>query len=86
MQTVARGGEPGRILQIDPWSKAAECDRAIEFIADPERRIVLESLRSLWVALCNERLLLDQEDRVGPLSTINQIHMELMAVCSRAMH
>jgi hypothetical protein len=40
----------------------------------------------LWVALCNERSLLDQEDRVGPLSTINQIHMELMAVCRRAMH
>ena len=86
MQTVARWGEPGRMLQVDPWSKAAECDRAIEFIADPERRIVLESLRSFWVALCNELSLLDQADRVGPLSTINQIHTELMAVCRRAMH
>jgi hypothetical protein len=86
MQTVARWGEPVRMLQVDPKSKAAECDRAIEFIADPERRIVLESLRSFWIALCDERSLLDQEDRVGPLSAINQIHAELMAVCRRAMH
>jgi hypothetical protein len=40
----------------------------------------------LWVAMCDERSLLDREDRVGPLSTINQIHAELMAVCRRAMH
>ena len=85
MQTVARWGEPGRMLQLDPWSKAAECDRANEFIADPDRRIVLESLRSFWVAMCNELSLLDQ-GRVGPLSIINQIHTELMAVCRRAMH
>ena len=74
------------MLQIDPWSKAAECDRAIELIADPERRVVLESLRSLWIALCNERSLLDQSDRLRPLSKIAQIHTELMVVCRRAMH
>ena len=72
--------------QIDPWSKAAECDRAIALIADPERRIVLESLRSLWIALCNEWSALDNADRVRPLTTIAQIHTELMAECRTAMH
>jgi hypothetical protein len=74
------------MLQIDPWSKAAECDRAIALIADPERRIVLESLRSLWIALCNEWSVLDSADRVRPLTTIAQIHTELMAECRTAMH
>jgi hypothetical protein len=42
------------MLHVDPWTKAAECDRAIQLVADPERRIVLESLRNLWIALSNE--------------------------------
>jgi hypothetical protein len=89
------------MLEVDFWSKAAECDHAIRLVADPERRIVLESLRSLWIALCNERSrnersrnersrnersLLGQTDRISPLSNIAQIHTELMAVCRSAMH
>ncbi len=74
------------MLQVDPSRKAAECDRAIELVADPERRIVLESLRSLWLALSNELSLLDEPERADQLSTITQIHTELMAVCRWAMH
>jgi hypothetical protein len=74
------------MLQIDPRRKAAECARAIERVADPERRIVLESLRSLWLAMSNALSILDEPDRAGQLSTIEQIHTELMAVCRRAMH
>ena len=44
-------GEGGAMLQVDPWGKAAECERAMEIVADPERRVVLSSLRSVWVAL-----------------------------------
>jgi hypothetical protein len=76
----------GAMLQVDPWRKAAECDHAIKLVADPERRIVLESLRSLWIALSNERSLLDEPDRAHQLTTITQIHTELMAVCRGAMH
>jgi hypothetical protein len=73
-------------FRVDPWAKAAECDRAIEVVADPERRIVLESLRRLWVALCSENPLVDEPERAGQLSTITQIHAELMANCRSAMH
>jgi len=71
---------------LDPWSKAAECDVAIARVADPERRIVLESLRRLWIEVCNSLALVDQPGQVDQLSTIDQIHMELMAVCRTAMH
>lgn len=73
-------------MWLDPWSKAAECDLAIERVADPERRIVLESLRSLWIELYNSLSLFDQPDQASNFSTIAQIHMELMAVCRTAMH
>lgn len=74
------------MLHIDPRRKAAECDRAIERVADPERRIVLESLRSLWLAMSNALSILDEPARADQLSTIEQIHAELMAMCHRAMH
>jgi hypothetical protein len=74
------------MLALDPWSKAAECERAIERAADPDRRIVLESLRKVWVEVCNSALLFEQPDQANDLSTIAQIHTELMATCRMAMH
>jgi hypothetical protein len=71
---------------VDPWGKAAECERAIEIVADPERRVVLNSLRSLWIALGNEQPFYDGLERADQLSTIAQIHIELMSVCRNAMH
>ena len=81
-------------LHVDPWSKAAECDRAIERVADPERRTVLESLRSFWIELGNELPTSGGRDGVDPatsrihpqLSTITQIHTQLMAGYRSAMH
>ena len=84
------------VLHVDPWSKAVECERAIERVADPERRTVLESLRSFWVALGDELLPVrerDEADQVSlmsrmqtQLSTMTQIHTQLMAGCRSAMH
>ena len=74
------------MASLDPWSKAAECDLAIERIADPERRIVLESLRRLWIDVCNSLSCFGDPDHAPQLSTISQIHMELMAGCRTAMH
>jgi len=84
------------VLHVDPWSKAVECERAIERVADPERRTVLESLRSFWVALGDEWLPVrerNEADQVSlmsrmqtQLSTMTQIHTQLMAGCRSAMH
>jgi hypothetical protein len=72
------------MMQVDPWGKAAECERAMEIVADPERRVILNSLRSVWVALGNKQL--DGSERAVQLSTIAQIHTELMSGCKNAMH
>jgi hypothetical protein len=74
------------MLQLDPWGKAAECERAIEIVADPERRIVLGSLRSVWITLGNNQSFLDAPERVGQLSNIVQIHTELISDYKSAMH
>ena len=69
------------MVEVDPWGKAAECERAMEIVADPERRIVLSSLRSVWVALGNKRAVLEAPEQAGQVSTIAPIHVELMVVC-----
>ena len=71
---------------LDPWQKAAECQRALAVVADPERRDVLNSLRLLWIALGNKRPLFEGVEGAGQLSTIAQIHAELMCGCKNSMH
>ena len=38
---------------IDPLEKAAECDRAIELCSDPDRMVLLTSLRGMWIVIGN---------------------------------
>jgi hypothetical protein len=74
------------MLQIDPWVKAAECERAIRVVADPERRSVLLSLLSLWIALGNEETIFDRAKQAGQVPKIAQIHAELMFSNKNAMN
>ena len=84
------------MLHVDPWSKAAECERAMSIIADPDRRIVLLNLRDFWIALGNElprASAHDEADRRSTLSlthtqlsTVTKIHSQLMAGCRNAMN
>jgi hypothetical protein len=74
------------MLQIDPWVKAAECERAIRVVADPERRSVLISLQSLWISLGNEEAILDGSRQAGHVPKIAQIHAELMSLYRNAMN
>jgi lipocalin len=74
------------MLQIDPWVKAAECERAIRVVADPERRSVFVSLRSLWVAMGNETSILDRSRQTGQVPQIAQLHAELMSSYKSAMN
>jgi hypothetical protein len=71
---------------IDPRAKAAECDSAIERVSDPERRIVLETLRDLWIDLCTPVSPIYETDRAVHISTIVEIHNDLMASSKMAMH
>jgi hypothetical protein len=59
-------------LQIDPWVEAAECERVILVVADPERRSVFISLRSLWIALGNKETIFDESRQTGQAPMIAQ--------------
>jgi hypothetical protein len=72
------------MYQIDPQVKAAECERAIRVVADPDCRAVLISLRSLWVSLKNDKPYSDRSRQAVPI--IAQIHAELMCSYRNAMN
>jgi hypothetical protein len=76
----------GNMILLDSWSKVAECERAMAVVADPERRIVLNSLKELWIALGNRQSWLDRPERAAQLRTIVEIHAQLMWGCRAAMH
>jgi hypothetical protein len=40
---------------IDPWKKAAECEREIASCQDLTKRCVLENLRQLWLDIPEDR-------------------------------
>jgi hypothetical protein len=50
--------------KIDPWEKAADCDRAIQISIDPHRKAVLINLQQMWIGLGNQREFLTQEELV----------------------
>jgi hypothetical protein len=82
---ISSHSETGTMSHVDPWDKVAECESAIKIVADPERRVVLDRLRTLWIALGNNQSV-DRVERAGHLCTIAQIHAELMLTCRNAMH
>jgi hypothetical protein len=45
----------GGPMIIDPWEKAAECDRAIRACSDRKRKPMLISLRRQWIAVGKEK-------------------------------
>jgi hypothetical protein len=48
------------MAQVDPWEKAADCERAIRIILDPVHRETLSNVREFWIALAeNSRFLSD---------------------------
>ena len=70
--------------QIDPQAKAAECERAMRVVADPDRRSVLVSLRSLWVSLGHDKPYSGTSRQAVP--KIAQIHAELMCSYRNGMN
>jgi hypothetical protein len=47
--------------QIDPWEKAADCERALRITVDPIRRETLSNIREFWIALAQESRFLSDD-------------------------
>src|SRR5256886_17615821 len=68
--------------QIDPWEKAAECERALRITVDPIRRETLCNIREFWIGLAQESRFPSDDALATQIQTIGPLHAKL----ARAMH
>ena len=72
--------------QIDPWEKAAECQRYLQAEVDSTRREILTNVRDLWIGLANARnFLTGAEDQVE-VEKLNRIHADLIKPATIKIH
>jgi len=71
---------------IDPWEKAAECERARKSATDPERRTLLANLRDLWIALGSHCELMSSDEMAQEAEAIGRLHADLYAGGERRLH
>ena len=72
--------------QIDPWEKAADCERAIQAAGDPQQKKILKNLRYLWIALANECDCMSADEFAREIEVIGRLHVELALAESPSLH
>jgi hypothetical protein len=65
---------------VDPWEKAAECERAIKAATDPGQRTALTYLRELWIALGEQRDFISADDMAKEIEAVSRLQVELTAL------
>jgi len=63
---------------VDPWEKAADCERSAQAAIDPHRRAMLQKLRDLWVSLANRWNLMSEAEAAAAVEAINRRHIRLL--------
>jgi hypothetical protein len=63
--------------QVDPWEKAADCERAIRISVDPVHRESLANIREFWISLANARPFLTDSEFAQEAETIARFHVDL---------
>ena len=70
--------------QIDPWAKAADCERALMLAQDPVYRGNLTSIREFWISLAHKCAFLSAAEFANEAEAIGRLHASLSATV--AMH
>ena len=65
------------MFNIDPWEKAADCERAIKSAADCEQRALLTNLRDLWITLGSQCELMSTDEMAQEAEAIGRLHADL---------
>jgi hypothetical protein len=68
--------------QVDPWEKAADCQRAIRLTIDPIHRENLTNIMEYWILLANKRRFLTEQEFANQAEAIGRIHANLTATAS----
>jgi hypothetical protein len=70
------------MFPVDPWEKAADCERALTLIIDPVHREDLTYIREFWISLANKRRFLSEHEFAREAEKIGRLHANLAAPTS----
>ena len=70
------------MMQVDPWEKAADCERAMRIIFDPVHRENLANIRAFWISLANARPFLSEHEFAKQAEAIGRLHAGVTATAS----
>ena len=65
------------MAQVDPWEKAADCERAIRITLDPLHRETLTNIREFWITLAQKSHFLSDDALATQIETIGRLHAKL---------
>ncbi len=70
------------MIQVDPWEKAADCERALRLTIDPVHRENLTNIREFWISLANGRRFLSEREFAKEAEAIGRLHANLTGTTS----
>jgi hypothetical protein len=65
------------MITIDPWERAADCDRLMDTATDPTRKAIFAKLRELWIVLGNEKAMMSEGELAAEIESISRLHADL---------
>ena len=64
----------GTMIQVDPWEKAADCERALKSTVDPAHRHKLKDIREFWISLAYARPFITEQRFAKEAEVIGRLH------------
>jgi len=74
------------MFHVDPWEKAADCDRALRISLDPVHREILANIREFWIALAREQPFLSEEELARQAEAIGRLHARMASRDVTSIH
>jgi len=65
------------MTQVDPWEKAADCERALRLTLDPLHRDRLKDIREFWISLAYAGPFLSEQQFAKEAEMIGRLHASL---------
>jgi hypothetical protein len=60
--------------KLDPWEKAADCERALRLAIDPVHRERLVNIREFWISLASQKHALSEDEFAKQAESIGRLH------------
>ena len=70
------------MFQLDPWERAADCERELRLTIDPTRREKLINIRDFWISLAHRRVFLTESEFADEAQAITRLHANLITLTS----